>query len=336
MTDGKWDDLFAEFLRLQAADDARVLGPDGIRPECRWHAPCAFCGADDHVPFHQRPPLAYVRCRRCGFLYLEPRLNREAYLRRPADPSKQFYADRLAPLQSETRSELFRRAVARFRELLPAGRVLEIGAANGHLQHALRAAGYDSVGVEPNPASCRRAKADLGIELVNQSFDEYAAPDGSFDGVVFFESVYHTFDPVASLAKAYRLLKPGGFLMVSTISVGSLNWRWFPGTRTWANGLDIPFLFDFTILRDVVERSGFTLRRIDSYGESVSLGSALKWLAHCGRAPAGDCASAPGPTGGDGARSVAGFLLAPFNRLWLEAVKLLYLDRYLLIIARRI
>jgi ubiquinone/menaquinone biosynthesis C-methylase UbiE len=52
------------------------------------------------------------------------------------------------------------------------------------------------------------------------------APDGSFDAVVMWDIIEHTIRPVNALTEVARILKPGGYLFVSTDNVAN----WLPKT----------------------------------------------------------------------------------------------------------
>jgi len=46
--------------------------------------------------------------------------------------------------------------------------------------------------------------------------------DGSFDGVIAMHMLYHLPDPAKGIAEMYRVLKPGGFLAVTTNGAGNM------------------------------------------------------------------------------------------------------------------
>lgn len=113
--------------------------------------------------------------------------------------------------------------------------VLDVGCADGRLTEAIRDSTPEDVGViglEPRRARCLSAwdRAQDGegrIVYVNTSLEEYGGGEKGFDAVVF-SSVLHEISsgardgcerycvaPVAkAVAKAYRLLKPGGLLVI--------------------------------------------------------------------------------------------------------------------------
>jgi len=60
--------------------------------------------------------------------------------------------------------------------------------------------------------------------IASRQADAAALPfaDGSFDAIVAMHMFYHLPDPVKCAAEMYRVLKPGGFLAVTTNGVGNM------------------------------------------------------------------------------------------------------------------
>jgi SAM-dependent methyltransferase len=110
-----------------------------------------------------------------------------------------------------TLPELEQRRVDRFallleRYLCPKARVLEIGAGEGRLAARLSHSGYEVVALD------RRSRN--AFPIVEQAFEDYAAPAGSFDGVVAQFVLHHVDNLGATLEKITRLLRPGGIVAI--------------------------------------------------------------------------------------------------------------------------
>lgn len=62
------------------------------------------------------------------------------------------------------------------------------------------------------------------VSITGQQADATALPfeDGSFDAVIAMHMFYHLADPSKGIAEIYRVLKPGGFLAVTTNGVGNM------------------------------------------------------------------------------------------------------------------
>ena len=108
------------------------------------------------------------------------------------------------------------RAFARANLPAPPARILEVGAGNGELAHALAVAGYDVIAIDPEPTGANvRTVALLGLE----------EPAASFDAAIAIVSLHHV-DPLAeSCRRLAEVLIPGGALLVDEFDVAAFDRR---------------------------------------------------------------------------------------------------------------
>jgi SAM-dependent methyltransferase len=88
-------------------------------------------------------------------------------------------------------------------------RVLEIGAGDGELAAALRAAGYEVVAIDPAG----------GPDIVQVHLHELDEPDASFDAAVAVVSLHHVEPLAGSVDRLAALLAPGRRLVVDEFDV---------------------------------------------------------------------------------------------------------------------
>ncbi len=88
-------------------------------------------------------------------------------------------------------------------------RVLEVGAGIGNTTERLLKSGFAVTAIEPNATLRKILTKRLRIEAGSTPFETFEASDGSYDAVIS-ESVFYALDVPTSLAKAQRLLRPGG------------------------------------------------------------------------------------------------------------------------------
>ncbi len=98
-------------------------------------------------------------------------------------------------------------------------------------------------------------------------------PENFFDAITMIELIEHLSDPLSTLKETFRILKPGGVLVIQTANAGSFkakltrnNWEYFqPG-----------HLFYFTpqTLTKMLEKNGFRITRFYAGDE---LGIKTKW-----------------------------------------------------------
>ncbi len=147
----------------------------------------------------------------------------------------------------------------------PPGRLVDIGCGSGHNLAALRAAGFDACGVEPDPAA-RQVAERHGPVLAGTAEELPAALGGMFDGALLSHVLEHTRHPERALQQAHDRLKPGARLVVEVPNADALGFRAFGASWPWT---DVPrHLHFFTLdsLRALLGRCGFELESVRHTG----------------------------------------------------------------------
>lgn len=220
--------LLDEFFRKLKNDADRLVRK---RPEF-VDVDCPICGGDDLSPSFEKDGFPYVECRECGSLFASPRPTQRLLADYAAHSeavefwSTHFYRE----TADARRAQMFRpRAVLVAdlvrRELVPPrARFVDIGAGYGlFLQEVRDLTSFDEIiGIEPDPrlaAVCREA----GFEVIEQAIEDI--PPGSLqaDLATAFEVVEHVFDPLTFLRACAGVLKPGGVLLFTTLTVSGFD-----------------------------------------------------------------------------------------------------------------
>jgi SAM-dependent methyltransferase len=111
------------------------------------------------------------------------------------------------------------------RELLAAGgfsqqpSVVDIGAGFGVFLEEVRSSGVCDrlLAIEPNPALATVCRTK-GIEVVEKSLESVEEGEVSASMATCFEVLEHVFDPLAFLRGARRALRPGGEMLLTTLT----------------------------------------------------------------------------------------------------------------------
>ncbi|QEM72850.1 methyltransferase domain-containing protein [Deinococcus radiodurans R1 = ATCC 13939 = DSM 20539] len=133
--------------------------------------------------------------------------------------------------------------------LAPELDVLDIGAGAGHGLGALAWRGHTgrAVGVDPIP----------GLGVTAGQAEALPFPDGTFDVALLVRVLAHLPDPARALAEAWRVLRPGGQLVLAAQGADHLAGTWRAlGRPTSANGPD-------NALREALQAAGHPAWRLD-------------------------------------------------------------------------
>ena len=127
------------------------------------------------------------------------------------------------------RIEPIRRRVAYSRDhSLPiwraGGKLLDIGCGSGSYLNLARSLGWQTYGLDPDPAAAAVARGS-GAIVADGTLDTAALPDAPFDAVTSMHSIEHARDPRRFLRQALALLRPGGFFYLQTPNFDSLMHR---------------------------------------------------------------------------------------------------------------
>lgn len=266
---------------------------------------CALCGSDDYEVYLSRAKELYngldaffdvVRCRRCGFVFTNPRPTAATIGCFYPDSAKYYQPKKERIASSSRRDRPWRRRredaalacgfgyprnspffvrvtplgkilrrlrFAHVPQFIPDGRLLDIGCAWGGYLWRMRELGWDVHGIELNPRAAVFAREELGLDTVRcGSFDDLDYPAGHFDVVHMSMVLEHLHHPGKALQKIYHLLRDGGQLILSVPDVSGFEMRLF---RSKCYPLQVPqHLSHFSpkTLTHFLAKSGFCVDNI--------------------------------------------------------------------------
>ena len=246
---------------------------------------CLLCGASGRVVHAQVPDRFFgvpgswtlKRCidRQCGLVWQDPMVVDEdlakaydGYYTTHAVPAADggegggrgfgagfYFLDRWAARLLGLGRERQRHAASYLDDAVP-GALLDVGCGNGDFMASMQARGWSVRGTDFDPAAAATARRTHGVEVDVGELSAIGYPAGAFDAVTVRHVVEHVREPVAFLAECWRILKPGGRLVLITPNVDSLGHRHF-GER-W-RGLEQPrhlFLFAPASMRALCRKAG--------------------------------------------------------------------------------
>jgi SAM-dependent methyltransferase len=262
--------LLNRYLELSAQDAHRCFNQVTRDPVA-----CVACGESCPEPQFEKNGFAYACCAACGTLYQTPRppvAAFEAFYRE--SESSRYWADVFSPAVAEVRREkIFRPRVERLATLceekrIAVRRLIDVGAGYGIFldEWRHRFPQVEGVAVEPGAAlavACR----SRGFEVVEDIVENVRGHDGSADLLTCFEVLEHVYDPLEFVHVLKRLVRPGGYVFVSTLGIDGFDLQ-----MLWERSTQIspPHHINFLSLRGfarLFERAGLVDISITTPGQ---------------------------------------------------------------------
>lgn len=263
-------ELLARYVELSAQDAERCFS-DGDRRDL----PCVACGSEKKSEQFVKSGFAYARCDECGTLFQVPRPTLDAFeeFYRNSESSR-YWAEVFFPAVAEARREkIFRPRVQGIAELcsevgVEVKRIIDIGAGYGiFLDEWMKVfPETDAVAVEPSSSLANECR-EKGLNVVESIAEKVTGLDGFADLVVCFEVLEHVDDPLVFVRGLKRMVRPGGYLFISTLCIDGfdLQMLWDKSTQ-----ISPPHHINFLSVagfEKLFDRAGLTDVRISTPGK---------------------------------------------------------------------
>jgi SAM-dependent methyltransferase len=240
--------------------------------------PCALCDGTAYRLVHDMGWRRVLRCTTCSLVRADPlpslaekeAVETQGYTEASAFPEvRDFFANCHRDFVEDPVIRAMRRHLARLEHATGGpGKLLDIGAGTGILMHLARERGWQPQGIDIAPLTAEKVAREFGFKITIAPFEHHDFEGRRFDGVTMLDVLEHVVDPLATLRRAYELLRPGGGLAIAvpnqrcllTAVVGMYARVRGPAANSLLLRLYVPpHLHYFTppTLRRLVEKAGF-------------------------------------------------------------------------------
>ena len=190
---------------------------------------CPLCNTENTNPAFQKNEFNYHRCQECLTIFVDLKMSDvvvhehygESYYESESltEGKRRGYPSYRAG--HATLMDGFRKKLEFVRKYVSCGKLLDAGAAYGFFLKTAEPY-FECEGIDVSAFAAMIAQQEFNANVRVGDIEKVNAPDDSFDAVVMWDIIEHTIRPVKALSEANRILKPGGYLFVSTDDVS--NW----------------------------------------------------------------------------------------------------------------
>ncbi len=218
------------------ARETSIPKTPGFPSDLGHTSPCPACGSEMAEFWHRYDGIDLVRCERCKTIFMDPLPVPEEMADFYEDSYENASTGYFAKVEKKMKRSRGRMGfLARF---APVGRFLDVGSNGGFMVEAARERGFDSFGVDIDGVSVGYAKEhypqnrffhgtveSLAAGVFGDEFRE------SFDLAYSSEVIEHVPDAEGCAAAIAALLKPGGYLFITTPDIS--HWRRPRDVEAW-------------------------------------------------------------------------------------------------------
>lgn len=197
--------------------------------------PCSFCGARQSLRLYPTSSISgdnfYLnRCLMCRTVFLNPRPTQQQ-IDQAYDDAYYGKGEGKFVYCVEKVLDHFRRArdVRITNYIKPPAKILDIGCGNGGFLSYLINKGFDGYGIELPGKAAGRAGKIPGLNLKTGRLTRQDYSENFFDGICMWHVFEHLTEPKETLRIIGKILKPGGYLIMSLPNIDSVQSRLFRG-----------------------------------------------------------------------------------------------------------
>lgn len=240
---------------------------------------CDLCGHEDFIYLFSNHDGMYniakkyslYKCKNCGLIFLNPQPNKKELLKHY--PSKKYYSlTKTSNLFNKIYKIYFGKKFLRFL-LLPlspflrslitikGGNLLDVGCGKGDFLSIVKPLGMNCYGVEPNDFDKDFMKKNK-LNIFQGNLNEANFLPNFFDVITMNHVFEHMHQPSKMLKELYRILVPGGTLILATPISNALLFKIFG--KFWVQ-LDTPrhlFIYSVSNLKQYANKVGFEVINI--------------------------------------------------------------------------
>lgn len=237
---------------------------------------CALCNSDDTETLFLKGSLKgkgeldliNVICKKCGLVYINPRLTEKEYhqfYRKSSSVGSDFTFEDAVKIFKERGKRKGKRILSFIVPYLKKNyQVLDVGCGFGALSRVIKdSIGCSIEGMEPSSMASKFVQEYHHLNVFHGSFNQYYQQYSKkkFDFIILHNVLEHFLEPLKSLSQIKSLLNPGGYIYLELPDITG-----FRGSFASFFKLAHPYTFSPYTFHLVVQRMGMKIIKSNFWG----------------------------------------------------------------------
>jgi len=205
--------------------------------------------------------FGYYRCPECGLAWVSPQLTDNSVSQIYAT----IFSNKHSKHQRPSNFSAYAPVLKKLRPYRQNNQLLDVGCFTGNFLLAAREQDWDVEGTEISESAIAYAQAEYGLKIHLGDLTSLDLPENYYDAVTLSDVIEHVSDPLETIQKIHKILRPGGILYMDTPHFFSIpylafkqDWNvFFPWHRTY---------FSVSNMQYALENSGFQVQQIEAIG----------------------------------------------------------------------
>lgn len=225
---------------------------------------CPACHSRKFTRTGEKNDYFLNRCANCRTLFAELNIENEKTADEVQELYDHYYDSAKFKLNPVVEQSL-QIACESFEPFRQTGKLLDIGFGEGGLLSVAEKNKWQCYGTELSPQSLEYG-AEKGWTVAKDAFADERFSQNGFDVVTLIELIEHVPNPDDFLQTAYKMLRPGGLLYLTTPNTESINRRWLGIDWTVVSPPEHITLFSPAGMKKTLARNDFKLKEIRTEG----------------------------------------------------------------------
>jgi len=175
---------------------------------------CILCDSGHISELFKRDEYVMVKCRNCGLIYQLLQVSKDKYLK---DVQKHYSEVDPSFKVAYSRKRVYKRFLNKIKPIkAKKAQILDIGCGWGYFLSLAKNEGWNARGLELNPDLVKIGIQNYRLDISCSDFEESNFANSFFEVITLWNVFDELPDPLESIFKIKRILKPGGILFMRT------------------------------------------------------------------------------------------------------------------------